>query len=133
VSASISVVTQCKKSFSKVTQCDDRDWARGFKQVGGSINSNKTSWFLTVTGTVIVTMTSQPGALPKDCESTPQLPRVRLWHAHASFVSTTTKPLPDSATNTDYDTLTMTAFTITPICNLRYPWTDVRLPCPMGR
>ncbi len=25
-------------------------------------------------------------------------------HAHASFISTTTKPLPDSATNTDYDT-----------------------------
>ncbi len=30
-------------------------------------------------------------------------------HAHASFISKTTKPLPDSATNTDYDTLTMTA------------------------
>jgi hypothetical protein len=29
-------------------------------------------------------------------------------HAHASFMSTTTKPLPDLATNTDYDTLTMT-------------------------
>ncbi len=44
-------------------------------------------------------------------------------HAHASFISTTTKPLPDSATNTDYDTLTMTAFTTTPICGnaLRCP------------
>ncbi len=30
-------------------------------------------------------------------------------HAHASFISTTTKLLPDSATNTDYDTLTLTA------------------------
>jgi hypothetical protein len=27
-------------------------------------------------------------------------------HAHARFISTTTKPLPDSATNTDYVTLT---------------------------
>ncbi len=45
--------------------------------------------------------------------------------AHASFISTTTKPLPDSATNTDYDTLTMTAFTTTPICNLRHLWADV--------
>ncbi len=43
---------------------------------------------------------------------------VQLWcqqlghahaHAHASFISTTTKPLPDSATNTDYDTLTLNA------------------------
>ncbi len=50
-------------------------------------------------------------------------------HAHASFISTTTKPLPDLATNTDYDTLTMTAFTTTPICNLRPPWADVGLPC----
>jgi hypothetical protein len=31
-------------------------------------------------------------------------------HAHASFISTTTKPLPDSATNTDYDTLTLNAY-----------------------
>ena len=31
-------------------------------------------------------------------------------HAHTSFIPTTTKPLPDLATNTDYDTLTMTAF-----------------------
>jgi hypothetical protein len=52
-----------------------------------------------------------------------------LTHAHASFISTTTKPLPDSATNTDYDTLTMTAFTTTPICNLCHPWADV-LPFP---
>ncbi len=50
-------------------------------------------------------------------------------HAHASFISTTTKPLPDSAANTDYDTLNMTAFTTTPICNLRLPGADVRLPC----
>ncbi len=50
-------------------------------------------------------------------------------HAHASFISTTTKPLPDSATNTNYDTLTMTAFTTTPICNLRHPWADVGLLC----
>jgi hypothetical protein len=28
-------------------------------------------------------------------------------HAHAIFISTTTKPLPDSATNTDYVTLTL--------------------------
>ena len=48
-------------------------------------------------------------------------------HAHASFISTTTKPLPDSATNTDYDTLTMTAFTTTPICNLYQPGVDVQL------
>ncbi len=52
-------------------------------------------------------------------------------HALASFISTTTKPLPDSATNTDYDTLTMTAFTTTPICNLRRPGAGVRLPCPL--
>jgi hypothetical protein len=51
-------------------------------------------------------------------------------HAHASFISTTTKPvLPDSATNTDYDTLTLTAFTTTPICNLLQPGTEVGLPC----
>jgi hypothetical protein len=48
-------------------------------------------------------------------------------HAHTSFISTTTKPLPDSAANTDYVTLTMTAFTTTPICNLRPPWADVGL------
>jgi hypothetical protein len=30
-------------------------------------------------------------------------------HAHAGFISTTTKPLPDLAANTNYDTLTMTA------------------------
>ncbi len=35
-------------------------------------------------------------------------------HAHAIFISTTTKQLPDLATNTDYDTLTLTAFTTTP-------------------
>ncbi len=52
-------------------------------------------------------------------------------HAHAIFISTTTKPLPDSATNTDYDTLTLTAFTTTPICNLLQPETDVGLPCPL--
>jgi hypothetical protein len=34
----------------------------------------------------------------------------------------TTKPLPNSATNTDYDTLTMTAFTTTPICNSCWPF-----------
>jgi hypothetical protein len=48
-------------------------------------------------------------------------------HAHASFISTTTKPLPGSATNTDYVTLTMTAFTTTPVCNLYQPGIDVRL------
>ncbi len=31
-------------------------------------------------------------------------------HAHAIFISTTTKPLPDLAANTDYVTLTLTAF-----------------------
>jgi hypothetical protein len=41
-----------------------------------------------------------------------------LTHAHAIFISTTTKPLPDSATNTDYVTLTLTAFTTTPICKI---------------
>jgi hypothetical protein len=41
-----------------------------------------------------------------------------LTHAHARFISTTTKPLPDLATNTDYVTLTLTAFTTTPICTL---------------
>jgi hypothetical protein len=46
-------------------------------------------------------------------------------HAHASFISTTTKQLPDSATNTDYVTLTLTASTTTPICNLLQPGTDV--------
>ncbi len=50
-------------------------------------------------------------------------------HAHASFISTTTKPLPDLATNTDYDTLTMTAFHTTPICNLCQPGADVGIPC----
>ncbi len=45
-------------------------------------------------------------------------------HAHASFISTTTKPLPDSATNTDYDTLTMTAFTTTPIRRKGSPYTS---------
>jgi hypothetical protein len=39
-------------------------------------------------------------------------------HAHAIFISTTTKPLPDLATNTDYVTLTLTAFTTTPICKI---------------
>jgi hypothetical protein len=29
-------------------------------------------------------------------------------HAHANFISPTTQPLPNSAANTDYDTLTMT-------------------------
>jgi hypothetical protein len=53
-------------------------------------------------------------------------------HAHANFISTTTKPLPDSATNTDYDTLTLTAFTTTPICNLLQPGTDVGLQCPLS-
>jgi hypothetical protein len=52
-------------------------------------------------------------------------------HAHASFISTTTKQLPDSATNTDHDTLTLTAFTTTPICNLLHSGTDVGLPCPL--
>ncbi len=28
-------------------------------------------------------------------------------HAHARYISTTTKPLPNSATNSDYDTLTL--------------------------
>jgi hypothetical protein len=32
-------------------------------------------------------------------------------HAHAIFILTTTKPLPDLAANTDYVTLTLTAFT----------------------
>ncbi len=32
-------------------------------------------------------------------------------HAHANFVSRTTKPLPNSAANTDYETLTMTTDT----------------------
>ncbi len=54
--------------------------------------------------------------------------RLAHAHAHASFISTTTKLLPDSATNTNYDTLTMTAFTTTPICNLRQPGADVGLP-----
>ncbi len=35
-------------------------------------------------------------------------------HAHANFISPTTKPLPNSAANTDYDTLTMTTNTTTP-------------------
>ena len=43
-------------------------------------------------------------------------------HAHAIFVSTTTKPLPDLAANTDYVTLTLTAFTTTPICKIALAW-----------
>ncbi len=52
-------------------------------------------------------------------------------HAHASFISTTKKPLPYLATNTDYDTLTMTAFPTTLICNLCQPGADVGVPCPL--
>jgi hypothetical protein len=43
---------------------------------------------------------------------------LQFAHAHARFISTTTKPLPDLATNTDYVTLTLTAFTTTPICKI---------------
>jgi hypothetical protein len=43
-------------------------------------------------------------------------------HAHANFISLTTKPLPNSAANTNYDTLTMTTDTTTPNCNSRQQW-----------
>jgi hypothetical protein len=37
-------------------------------------------------------------------------------HAYANFIPPTTKPLPRLTNNTDYDTLTMTTNTTTPIC-----------------
>jgi hypothetical protein len=49
-------------------------------------------------------------------------------HAHARFISTTTKQLPDSATNTDYVTLTLTAFTTTPICKIAPAWDWCQTP-----
>jgi hypothetical protein len=43
--------------------------------------------------------------MPSDGSPCDRESKTTTWddHAHANFISTTTKPLPDSTTNTDYD------------------------------
>ncbi len=69
-------------------------------------------------GSILLTLCSALGTCTRDSHTHMVYDDHAHAHAHARFISTTTKPLPDSATNTDYVTLTLTAFTTTPICRI---------------